>query len=167
MIIPNYSAYDVDTHGVVTEIATGRKVRQHHDRYAYVNIMHDSGKRHRESIHVLMAMTYLSKPKYPCVVAFKDNNPDNLELSNLEYISRSELSMRRYNSAQPRRSSMCDTPEARQMLLDTMKAFDYPLRMTELADILVVPYSVVRYSMYHLINDGLARKVEGGGYTAT
>lgn len=162
MIIPNYSAYDIDTRGVVTNIKTGEVIKRRAEKYDYVYIKNDRGHMDRAYVHQLLAATYLKKPRYDCVVSFKDSNPDNLELSNIEYISRSDLALRCHNPNQRRRSSRCDTPEARQLIVDVLSNIDYPVKMTGLAEHLGLPYSVVRYSMYHLIDDGIVEKTARG-----
>lgn len=163
MIIPGYSSYDVDEHGVVTNLRTGKVVKSHLcNGYHVVTLTHDENRRCAESVHTLMAAAFKLPSGYRWVVTFKDGNRGNLELSNLECISRNELSRRHYNHSQNKRKNNCDTPESRQCVIDALSALDEPTTMTDLAMYLGVPYSVVRYSTHHLIDDGIVKKVKGG-----
>lgn len=163
MIIPGFSSYDVDEHGIVTNLRTGETVKSRvANGYHSVTLTHDDGRRCVENVHVLMAAAFKLPSGYKWVVTFKDGDRSNLELSNLECVSRSELSRRNYKPGQKKRQNNCNTPEARQYIVDVLEVLDEPTSMTDIANQLGLPYSVVRYSMSHLIGEGKVEKVTGG-----
>ena len=163
MVIPGYSSYDVDEHGVVTNLKTGQEVKcRLYKGYRSVTLTHDDGRRCSENVHVLMANAFGLPDGYKYVVAFKDGDRNNLVPSNLERVSRNELSRRHYNPNQRKKENFCNTEENRQMLLDTMYAVGEPVTMVYLASELSIPYSYVRYSMQRLIELGKVEKTQGG-----
>ena len=163
MVIPGFSSYDVDEHGVVTNLRTGETVKSRMSGgYHTVTLTHNDGRRCVENVHVLMANAFNLPDGYRWVVTFKDGDSTNIELSNLERISRNELSRRHYNPGQSRRKSICNTPESRQYIVDAMEALDMPMKMTDLSEYLGLPYSTVRYSIYHLVGIGVVKRVQGG-----
>jgi hypothetical protein len=105
-----------------------------------------------------MAEAYLKKPKYDVVVHFKDGNTHNLELSNIEYISKSDLAIMHYK----RKPNNCDTEENRQIVYEELKRTGVPMTMVDIANNVHLPYSAVRYSIYHLIQDGKVWRTKGG-----
>lgn len=162
MIIPGFSAYDVDEHGVVTEIATGKVIKSKFNRYWFVRLTDDDGCRFTIGVHNLMARAFLPPIIGTDAVTFRDNNPRNIELSNIVIMSRSELSKLHINDKQGRRKSKTYSDEARAMLLDTMSVLDGPITLADLSELLGVHYSTIRYTMQKMIEDGQAAKVEGG-----
>lgn len=163
MVIPGFSSYDVNEHGVVTNMRTGQVVKYRiNNGYHVVTLTHDDGRRCVENVHVLMAAAFKLPSGYRWVVTFKDGDRSHLEISNLECVSRKELSQRYYNPGQGKRKSNCNTIESRQCVVDALEVLDEPISMVDLSNQLGLPYSVVRYSIRHLIDDGRVEKVQGG-----
>lgn len=163
MIIPGFSSYDIDEHGNITNTRTGTKIKNNTTcRYVTARLTRDDGTRCTETVHTLMAASFGLKSDYQYVVAFKDGNTHNVELSNIECISRSELSRRNYNVNQKRRTNKCNTPEARGLIVDALGVLEVPTTMSYLSGYLNLPYAVVRYSLKQLIEDGIVLKMSRG-----
>ena len=163
MIIPGYSSYDIDEHGTITNIRTGDVLKSNTvGKYTSIRLTNDDGKRYTENVHILMAMAFGLKLGNHYVISFKDSDQHNVELSNLESITRSELSKRNYNVHQKKRKSQCNTPDTRELIVNALYALDKPATMAYLSGYLSVPYSVIRYSLMQLVEDGAVEKTTKG-----
>ena len=163
MIIPGFSSYDIDEHGTITNIKTGVVLKNNKvGKYTSVRVTRDDGIRLTENVHILIAMAFGLKTGGHYVIAFKDKDPHNVELSNLESITRSDLAKRNYNASQRHRSGLCNTPDTRELVINALYALDEPVTMSYLSGYLNVSYSVVRYSLKQLVEDGVVEKTTKG-----
>lgn len=169
MIIPGFEKYDIAENGVVTNIKTGKAVKPYicttdsGKQYLHVSLSSkDFSTAAPHNVLRLLAITYLQPvPKHGIAVA-KDGNNLNAVLSNVEWRDRAyQARVSRRPDMKHKTSKHC-TPETKQRLYDAMKALEEPLRMSELARILEVPYSTVRYSMKALIADDKVKMTEYG-----
>jgi hypothetical protein len=164
MKIPGYSRYTIEEDGTVVDTKTGEIVpRKTNARYDWVRIIPDDYPL-KESVHlhVLMALAFLGPRPDGCVVRFIDGNNKNLAPNNLKWISRSDLAKEFTHIARKPRTNRVIGKESAQLVYDTMVELDEPVTMMRLAELLELPYSVVRYSMYGLIASGKAQATEGG-----
>lgn len=164
MTIPGFSRYTIDEGGTVVDTCTGEIVqRRSNHMYDWVRVIPDNCS-HKEQVHVhvLMALAFHGPRPDGCVVHFIDGKRKNLAPDNLKWMARSELS-KLYKSAdrKPRVNNVCNK-ESMQLLYDTLRELDEPITMVSLAEMLQLPYSVVRYSMYGLIAADKARATYGG-----
>lgn len=171
MVIPGFSNYDISEAGVVTYLPSGKVLKQRkatvqkYYSYIQVTLINDEGKRIACNVMRLMALTYLDKPEKLCMARPKDGDYTNVQLSNVEWVPYTDASKKAWErgkmeNRQPRKSSV--TEEFIALLYDTMLLFDEPVSMAALSRELDVPYSMVRYSMYALLNRGKAIKLEEG-----
>ena len=177
MVIPGYSRYDITEDGVVTEIATGKEIKRHDGdwRYIWVSVIPDGDRvRRQTNLHVLLALTFLGPRPDGHVVRFLDHNPRNITLSNIKWATRGEVRNNASNvdangsivgNRVPKANKAC-SPENTQLIYETLEILDRPVSMLELSDMLQLPYSAVRYSMYALMAMGKAAATKGG-YTLT
>lgn len=163
MKIPGYSLYDIDENGTVVETATGKEVeRRLSGKYAWVYIVSDStGKNGQANVHVLLALALYGERPDGCVASFIDGDPTHLHVSNICWKPRGAINTERSRYRRPKTNNT-NTPESRELVYETLKLIDRPAFMVELAEILDLPYSTVRYSMYHLIGEGKVQLVRGG-----
>lgn len=167
MRIPGYSRYDIDEHGNLVDTSTGEPVKRHDNaRYAWVTVIPDNTTDSRQvNLHVLMALTFCGPKPDGGIVRFLDGDNTNICAANLAWTTRSELgttlARNTVKARKPKKNNTC-TKESMQMLHDTLCTLDEPVSMTTLSNMLEVPYSVIRYSMYGLIASGKAKAVEGG-----
>ena len=167
MVIPGFSAYDVDEHGTVTIVATGEVV-PHNTKslYRYVYIKPDKGQKRQVNVHVLVATAFLGpKPEQSSVIRFRDGNRDNVDAANLMWTTRQELSAeyaQDLSKTRKPRSSAAYHRACADRVYEALRDYGEPITMVELANIMQEPYSVVRYAMYGLIAVGKADAVRGG-----
>ena len=172
MIIPGFSNYDITEDGIVTNLSTNRVVRPYIARigngkeYLRVTVTDDEGNKGGHSVIRLLALTYLVPPCHNAVVRAKDGNNLNATLENTEWVARGTLVGNAWNDGKfdnrCKRRNVCCSAASVDMLYGAMQAYDKPVSMTELSYDIQVPYSIVRYSMYALIDRGLARKTKDG-----
>lgn len=171
MIIPGFTNYDISEAGVVTHLPSGRIIKCRSSRvkgfytYLTVSLIDDNGIRHICSVLRLLALAYIEKPDEPCMARAKDGNNANIALSNIEWAPYHEVTKRNWERGKmagrkPRKSSV--TEEFISLLYDTLCLYDTPTTLTELSNVLEVPYSLVRYSMIALITRGKAVKHKKG-----
>lgn len=163
MKIPGYSFYDIDENGTVVETATGEEI-QHRlsGKYAWVYIVSDEkGKRAPANLHVLLALAFCGERPDGYVASFIDGDPTNVHASNVCWRSRRDINAEKSRNRRPK-ANHSNTPESRELIYETLKMLDKPVFMVELAEILDLPYSTIRYSMYHLIGEGKVHLVRGG-----
>lgn len=162
MNIPGFSRYEIDADGRVTRKSTGEELKRYKSKYSLVYIYSDARKKKIQiGVHILQALANHGEREEGMVASFVDGNRNNLHASNIIWTDRSTLGEKSYTKRAPRRNNV-NTPETREMVLEALCLESRPVPMSELACILQVPYSVVRYSMYHLIADGKAKAVQGG-----
>lgn len=170
MIIPGFSAYNIEADGVVTRISTGAIIKPHiiknrNSYYARVSLRSDEGHIRVYNVLSLLALTYFGKPIHEGVVVAKDGNNLNTTLDNVKCTSISELSKQRWRDGsmdmRQKRAKSYDASSI-EMVYEAMKAYDRPVAMTELSYDLQVPYATVRYSMMELRNANKVRKTKDG-----
>lgn len=164
MRIPGFSRYDIDENARVVDTLTGEEVERHTSaRYAWVMLYADgeTKKRTQKQLHVLMATTFYGPRPEGCMARFVDNDRTNITKANIVWASRKEFCTKLTKERKPKRNNTCN-PDSMSMLYDVLRALDGPETMANLAAMLAVSYSTVRYSMYGLIAAGKATAVEGG-----
>lgn len=170
MIIPGYSRYDISEDGIITEIKTGRTVPQRicttkGKKYMRVSLVDDDNSGRTPNVIRLLALAYLKMPDEYAVASAKDGNNLNTVVDNVEWLTRSEAMQKAWSvgavNRRPRESYCC-TEASKQLIYDTLLAYDAPVTMMELSSELQVPYSVVRYSIAALIRNNSVRKTENG-----
>ena len=166
MKIPGFSQYDIDTHGTIKNIVTGEVVPRHKTgKYDWVTIRRDDMNANEQiNLHVLMALAFCGPKPEGGIVCFLDGNCRNVEAANIAWTTRSELGKHLSDAVRNRRpktNNICNEGLT-NLLYDTLCMQEAPVSMVALSDMLQLPYSAVRYSMYGLIAAGKARAVKGG-----
>ncbi len=160
--IPGFSRYTINDFGAVVNKATGLIEQYHDGRYKWVYIYSDDKqKKVHVDVHVLLALATLGPRPAGCVASLVDGNPDNLNADNVKWVERRVLAASNVTERVPKQSTT-NTPDSRRLVYETMVELGEPVTMVTLANMLQVPYSVIRYSMYHLLADGNAKAVKGG-----
>lgn len=160
--IPGFSKYTISADGIVYDKDSGEVEQRKYGRYPYVYIYKDEReKKVQVGVHVLLALAAHGPCPEGFVASFVDGNFDNLHLDNIVWVERSKLAARSVTKRMPKKNNS-NTPESRRLLYETMLELGAPATMTELSDILQLPYTVIRYTMYHLLADGNAKAVQGG-----
>lgn len=170
MIIPGFSQYDITEDGVITETHSGRVIKQRvnvtngktHKRASLVD---DNGMSQTPNIIRLLALAYLKMPEKNAMAFAKDGNNLNTTLDNVVWRTRSEAMKNVWDaglSYRRPRESYCCTEASKQLVYDTLLAYDKPVTMMELSCELQVPYNVVRYSIAALIRNNCVRKTKDG-----
>lgn len=171
MIIPGFTDYDISEAGVVTKVATGKVVKHQkvkvYGYYEYVQVVlfDSNGKRHTCNVLRLLAMAFLGVPTQACTARAKDGNNANVVLSNVEWVPYAATTTEawRNGSMKKRRARPSSvTEDFIDLLYDTLCLYDEPVTVTELSNVLDVPYSTARYGMIALRNRGKATKVMKG-----
>lgn len=90
--IKEYPYYWISPSGQIWNNRTHRMIKpsQKPNGYYQVNLECLDGRRKKEYIHRLVALTYLDNPNGYPEVHHKDNNPTNNDVSNLQWVTRSE-----------------------------------------------------------------------------
>lgn len=167
MKIPGYSKYDITENGDITLIATGEPVARHVStansyRYTWVYIIPDGDiKPHQTNLHVLVALAFHGPRPDGHVVKFLDGDTRNVCASNLAWVRRGSLMNKVTTGRVPKQNKSCN-PESVKLVYETLEALDKPISMLELASLLQVPYTTIRYSMYGLMALGKVQVVQGG-----
>lgn len=170
MIIPGFSDYDITEDGVVTKISNGKEIkqsvvaiRQAKENYKRVCLKSDKGDIRMHNVLALLAIAYLGESNGRVARAIDGNNL-NTTLSNVEWISRSDLQAESWQRGAATRKprKRCYDEDSINMVYDAMSAYDMPVRMADLSADLQVPYTVVRYSMQALRDQGKVRKTSLG-----
>lgn len=168
MQIPGYSRYDIDEQANVVDTVTGKTIPvSKSGQYTSVRVLPDGKKtKQQKNLHVLMCVTYHgARPDDTAVVRFIDGDTANITPGNLEWATRSAIARSAWHdnkaSRKPKRSN-CFNEDTIPMVYDALKTFDEPVTMSRLAEELLVPYTLIRYTMYGLIAAGKAKAVEGG-----
>ena len=170
MIIPGFSRYDISEDGIITEVRTGRVIPQRicttrGKRYKRASLNADDNSSMTPNVLRLLALAYLKMPDASAVASAKDGNNLNTVVDNVEWLSRSEAMEKAWSVGAIKRrprESYCCTEESKQLIYDTLLAYDKPVTMMELSSELQVPYSVVRYSMAALLRNNSVRKTIDG-----
>lgn len=170
MIIPGFSKYDIDTNGVVTDVATGtvvkaNAVRIRNRKYMQIRLRDDDGYVSIYNVLALLALAYLGKPLHEGVATTKDGNNLNTTLDNVVWSTHSDVAKQswkddRLNNRRPR--PRCYNEDSVAMVYEAMQAYDEPVAMTVLSGELLVPYNTIRYSMRELVNAGKVRRTKDG-----
>lgn len=164
MKIPGFSRYTISETGTLVDTETGEIVpHRTNARYTWVRIIPD-GCPCKESVHmhVLMALAFLGPRPDGCVVWFMDGNSKNFAPNNLKWMLRRDLSkMYAAGCRKPKTNRICNK-ESMQLIYDTLLELDEPTTMMHLSEVLELPYSTIRYSMYGLIAAGKAEATCGG-----
>lgn len=162
--IPGYSRYTITNNGTVMRNATCEVIRHHSDsKYVWVAIMPDgSTNKQQVNLHVLLAIAFHGPRPDGHVAAFKDGNNRNLTADNIEWVERGALAKRGFKATRRPKSNGACNADSMSLLYETLRLQDAPITMVALADLLKLPYSTVRYSMYGLIAAGKAEATEGG-----
>lgn len=164
MIIPGYSKYDISEDGVITKIATGRVLQHRTVRintgyiYKRAYLVDDYGCKKQVSVVKLLAITYLGTPDRPSVARVKDGDSTNTVLSNVEWVACN----RHLQVPTRRRRKSCYDDNSIALVYDTLKELDEPISVAALSRLLELPYSIVRYSVYILIDRGRIQRTRGG-----
>ena len=162
MEIPGFSQYTINEFGDVFDKVSGGAVTRHNGKYLWVYIYSDAKKKNvHANVHALMALAYKGPRPSGHVASFVDGNTQNLYVDNIVWADRRKLAAKSVVDRMPRQSTT-NTADSRRLIYDTMSMLDGPTTMVALADMLEIPYSVVRYSMYHLMADGNVKAVKGG-----
>lgn len=174
MKIPGFSSYDITPDGVVTCINTGRVIPAYitatangYYKYKRVYIVDDSGNKRTCAILHLLALAFLEKPNCACVAKPKDGNTLNACLENAEWVPCCKVTQAAWANGKfkdrKKRSTAC-SKESIELLLNTLQQFDAPISMLQLSELLCVPYSTVRYSMYYLRDSGVVEHTGQKGW---
>lgn len=108
-----------------------------------------------------MAELFIPNPLGKKTVNHIDGNPQNNQLSNLEWATYSENSQRAYKSSyiDRRRKASSVTDSTKSIVLLTIKEYeDMELSVADISELAQLPYSAVRYSIVRLIEEGRLRK---------
>lgn len=93
-IIENFPSYEVSSLGRVRNLKTGkiRKPVVHHSGYLQLNLVKEDGSKKTVYIHRVVAFAFCNPPKNwkELTVNHKDGNKENVEATNLEWISMSD-----------------------------------------------------------------------------
>ena len=173
MTIPGFSTYDITPEGVVTSIKTGRVIpiyavtASQYYRYKRVYIVDDTGHKRTCSVLQLLALTFLEKPDCECRVRPKDGDPTNISLDNAEWVPCGRITQEAWANGKfdnrKKKSKVC-TKESIDLLRNTLQQFDEHVTMLYLSELLSVPYSTVRYSMYYLRDHDEVEYKHGKGW---
>lgn len=175
MIIPGFSAYDISEDGVVTHVASGKvikysKAQSKSGYYTYVrvNIKGDDGKQHTCNVLRLLALTFLGAPSQPCVARAKDGDNTNITLENVEWSTYADGPANawqdgKYSKRTPRKRKCC-TKDSMSFVLTTLEQLDYPVSTIEVSRMLDLPYSVARYTLIELLDEGKVKHIDGRGF---
>jgi len=99
-VIEEFPEYAVSDRGDVYSLKFGKfkELNKHlcpvKDRSYYCVNLSIDGRKKIKRVHELMASTFLEKPNADHVVNFKDNNPENIRIDNLEYVTRSRQALK-------------------------------------------------------------------------
>ncbi len=96
-VILDADTYQFLTQGYYKEINLLSNLRKHQRGYAVFQRMIGKGKYETIYLHKLIAETFINKPKdwtKHWVITFKDMNPLNLRLKNLQWVSRAYIRRR-------------------------------------------------------------------------
>ena len=168
MIIPGYSRYDITKDGVVTEISTGKVINAHivhvNTGYTYrrVFITDDCGVKKQVPVIKLLAIAYLGVPERPSIARTKDGDNTNTVLDNVEWVPRRSHSCVQSRRNTRRRKKTCYDENSIALVHETLKELGEPRSVAALSRILDLPYSIVRYSVYALIERGIVHRVVDG-----
>ena len=175
MKIPGFELYDITESGVVTRLRDGKVIQPYIQkngiyRYPSVSLLAKDGRYHVNRVARLLAITFLDKPDYPCMVRMVDNDSMHVELSNVRWASYAESTMKAWKAGKylgRTKPCTCCTPDSMEMVLCALEQFDDVTTVAELGRLLDVPYSTVRYSMRALVQEGKAEYVSGKGFRLT
>lgn len=87
--IPNYNKYYITKNGEIYSTITNcwMKCFKDKDGYKRVALVNNNGKRTKEHVHRLVAITHLPNPNNLKIVHHKDENKQNNNLNNLEWVT--------------------------------------------------------------------------------
>ncbi len=168
MIIPGFSKYDITEDGIVTDAATGRVLPQHTSTikadyvYKRVSVVDDEGCRKQVSVIKLLALAFLGTPKCPSVARTKDGDNTNTVLSNVEWVACNSHAYQQGRCKSRKRRKPCYNTNSVALVYDTLRELDEPVSVSALSRLLELPYSVVRYSVYTLIERGRIQRTKHG-----
>lgn len=91
-VIKEYPSYCISNKGTIKKIVTNRLLSptKKANGYKQVNLCTEDGRRKKEYVHRLVAITFIPNPKHLPEVNHIDGIRDHNELSNLEWVSRQE-----------------------------------------------------------------------------
>ena len=170
MIIPYHSNYDISEDGVVTNLKTNKEVKRslakcaNNTTYYRVSITSDFGVTRVHSVLKLMADTYLVKPNKGAVAHAKDGNNLNVNLSNVEFITRSEFAKQRWKDgkySKRKARPKCWSQDSMDFIFSAIEELG-PISLSDLNAALPVPYSTIRYSVDALIEQNRVVKTKSG-----
>ena len=106
--IKNYKGYFVDEEGNVYSNKSGEIKKMHPYKSAtapYLNIdLFQNGRKHKKQIHRLVGEAFIPNPENKPEIHHKDNNPENNNVSNLQWVTRKENLKYSYETASPVRN---------------------------------------------------------------
>jgi hypothetical protein len=89
--IPNYSKYEVSTHGNVRRIGTFNNIKYClRNGYHHIKITSDKGDSKDWDIHKLVVLVFVPNPENKKIVDHRDDNRGNTHLSNLQRVTSKE-----------------------------------------------------------------------------
>lgn len=94
--IKGYEKYKISNKGEVENIKTGRILKKDASRKYYEVVLSSNGKTKKYAIHRLVATHFIPNPENKPQVNHKDGNKLNNNVSNLEWVTRSENILHSY-----------------------------------------------------------------------
>ena len=90
-VIPICSKYEVSTIGRVRNKKTKRILKlQNENRCSKIRLINNDKKKKNYNVHRLVALTFIPNPENKPEVNFKDENPKNNKIENLQWVTKKE-----------------------------------------------------------------------------
>jgi hypothetical protein len=162
--IPDYSDYQASNLGQIRSFRRNKNtpliMKLHIDGGGYyqIDIRNDRGYKKQQSVHVLVALTFIRERKYDEVVNHIDANPLNNSIDNLEVVTKSRDALHAFRIGNRKISH-----DARNVDLSGEKSTNHKLTEVQVLEIrrltttftyrqLAVRYNIHYTTIYDIIN---------------